>query len=230
MSQPVDHHLFTQILKEHVDDKGMVDYRALQADSVQLNKYLSLLESHHPNETHWSESEQLAYWINAYNAFTLRLIIRHYPIESIKDITLVSIPFVSSPWDLKFIQIENATYDLNHIEHTIIRKRFHEPRIHFALVCAAVSCPKLRREAYAANELEEQLQAQALDFINDTSKNEIIGSSLTLSKIFWWYGGDFKENGSVAEYVNQFTQTEVSSGASIDHLDYNWSLNDQSKE
>ena len=107
------------------------------------------LRKGHPNDKHWTETEQLAYWINAYNAFTVELILDHYPVASIRDIK-EGVPFINSVWDIDFIKIEGKTYSLNDIEHRILRREFDEPRIHFAIVCASISCPKLRNEAFEA--------------------------------------------------------------------------------
>ncbi len=187
-SQPITHELFTEILQSFVDEGGLVNYAQLQKDSNQLNMYLDLLSSNHPNDNFWSESERLAYWINAYNAFTLQLIIRNYPIKSIKDLTAVTIPFVHSPWDQAFISIEGREYTLNDIEHGIIRSQFNQPMIHFGLVCAAKSCPKLRTEAYTSDEVDQQLSGQASGFINDQMRNITGTANPKLSKIFQWYG------------------------------------------
>lgn len=215
-SKPVSHDQWTRLLQKYVDGKGMVDYRGFMADSTALNKYLELLGNHHPNEKHWSEDERLAYWINAYNAFAIQLVIRHYPVESIKDIA-GSIPFINSPWDLKFIHIEGETYDLNNIEHGIIRERFNEPRIHFALVCAAISCPRLRQEAFTADKLDTQLEAAAVEFFNDPTKNRITPQKAELSKILDWYGGDFTDVApSLREYVNRYSETKLEENAEIE--------------
>jgi len=224
---PVEHELWDALLKKHVNNQGEVNYRGFIADSTALNAYLNLLSTHHPNKENWIENERLAYWINAYNAFTIQLIVRHYPVESIKDIA-GSIPFVNSPWDIKFIEIEGETYDLNNIEHGIIRKRFNEPRIHFALVCAAVSCPILRNEAYTAERLEEQLEDAATSFFNDPEKNRISPEKAELSKIMSWYSGDFKNVApSIREYVNRYSKVQISEKATISSMDYDWRLNEE---
>lgn len=220
------HELFDALLKQYVDNQGMVNYRALQRDSVALNKYLSVLSATHPHDG-WSKDEQLAFWINAYNAFTLRLIIRHYPITSIKDITSLNIPFLHSPWDINFITIEGVSYDLNNIEHGIIRKQFEVPEIHFALVCAARSCPPLRREAYLADKLHSQLLDQAYKFLSDQSKNNIDASPVKLSKLFLWYRFDFTSKGSLIAYLNAITGKSLSQSTDIDYMDYDWRLNQQ---
>lgn len=227
-STPPDHKDYDALLKKYVDDDGLVNYADLKKDRASLRKYLSKLEKNAPNDN-WSQDEKLAYWINAYNAYTLDLIIQHYPVESIKDIgSTIKIPFVSTAWDIKFIEIAGEKYDLNNIEHGIIRKRFEEPRIHFALVCAAVSCPKLRNEAYFADTLDEQLTAAAKDFLSNPKKNNIKNSKeAELSKLFSWYGGDFKKKTTLIEYVNQYSSIKLDKDADIDFMTYYWELNEQ---
>ena len=149
----------------------------------------------------------------------------NYPTESIKDIKK-GLPFINSVWDIKFIEIEGATYDLNNIEHGIIRARFNEPRIHFAVNCASKSCPKLRREAFTAEKLEEQLDQATRDFLSDTTKNVIQPNEVQLSKIFLWYGGDFKKEGKLLDFINQHTSVEIEPDANIRYLDYDWRLNE----
>lgn len=225
-SKPIAHDIWNLLLKQHVDEKGLVNYQGFIEDSTQLNEYLQSVKTHHPNDENWNKNEQLAYWINAYNAFTVQLIIRHYPVESIKDIA-GNLTFINTAWDLKFITIEGETYDLNNIEHGIIRKQFNEPRIHFALVCAAYSCPPLRNEAYTAAKLNAQLANQAKRFINDPTKNKIESGAVQLSKLFSWYKGDFTQHTDLLSYLNQYSEITISNDAEIDYLDYNWSLNAQ---
>jgi hypothetical protein len=225
-SKPIDHSIWNNLLNKHVDEKGLVNYRGFIADSLLLNKYLSLVSDNHPNDKNWQANEQLAYWINAYNAFTIRLIIRNYPTKSIKDIA-GAIPFINSSWDIKFINIETQIYDLNNIEHGIIREHFNEPKIHFALVCAAVACPSLRNEAYLPEKLQPQLTEQAKKFINNPEKNKISANELELSKIFMWYKGDFTHQTSLIDFINLYSETKAENKASIKYLDYNWSLNEQ---
>lgn len=226
-SQPVSHAAFDAILKEYVTSEGWVDYRGLLADRARLDDYLDILSAHHPNKENWSRNERLAYWINAYNAFTLQLILDHYPVESIKDIKR-GIPFVNTVWDIKFINIEGKEYDLNNIEHGIIRSEFNEPRIHFAVNCASYSCPVLQNFAYTAENLDRQLDHAAKEFINDAKRNRISENSLKLSKILSWYGGDFKKNGkTVLDYVKKYSEVNISADPDIDYLEYDWRLNDK---
>ncbi len=222
----ISHELFTVLLRKHVAADGRVNYRAFLKDSTTLNHYLKTLSNNPPAKS-WSQAEKLAYWINAYNGFTLQLILRHYPIESIKDIgSKIQIPFVNTPWDIKFIRIGNKWLDLNEIEHGILRKQFVEPRIHFAIVCASISCPKLRNEAYTAATLNHQLESQAEDFINDTSRNKIRPDNIQVSKIFSWFKGDFTQKGTLIHFLNKYSRVKINPNAKVSTLEYHWGLNE----
>ena len=226
---PPSHAQFNKLLKKHVDARGMVNYKGFAKDKTDLKSYLDLLGKNAPADS-WSKDDQLAYWINAYNAFTIQLILDHYPIKSIKDIGAnIKIPFINTPWDVKFIKIGGETYDLNNIEHGIIRKKFSEPRIHFALVCAAKSCPRLRNEAFEGSRLDAQLDDQGVDFLNSPAKNSITPEQASLSKILDWYGGDFKKmkDMSVKDVVNKFSKTNITNDTNISYQTYDWTLNEQ---
>ncbi len=226
-SKPVSHGIWNDLLQQHVDPTGKVNYQGFIQDSVQFNAYLDILQKNHPNAKHWTKDEQLAYWLNAYNAFTVKIVADNYPVPSIKDIKN-GIPFVNTVWDIKFIKIEKAVYDLNNIEHGIVRPKFKEPRAHFALNCASVSCPRLRNEAYTPEQLEEQLSDQARYFLTNTVKNKIADpQQVELSKIFSWFKGDFTDSGlSLIEFLNQYAPIQISKEAKINHLDYDWNLNE----
>jgi hypothetical protein len=224
-ADPISHSIWDGLLKKHVDNKGFVNYAGFKKDQAQLKKYLTMVEKNAPAKS-WSKDEELTYWINAYNAFTIQLILDNADknITSIKDIgSKIKIPFVNTPWDVKFINIGGDKMDLNNIEHGIIRKKFKEPRIHFALVCAAMSCPPLRNEAFTAKNLDKQLQDQGEKFINDASKNKITPNSIKVTKILDWYGGDF--NKSKVDIVNDYSKTKVNKDATVSYMDYNWALN-----
>jgi Protein of unknown function, DUF547 len=225
---PVDHSTYDRLLRKYVSDKGLVNYKAWKGDQKELNQYLDLL-SKNPPGANWSKAEQMAYWINAYNAYTIKLILNHYPVESIKDIgSKIKIPFVTTPWAAEFFSIGGKKMSLDDIEHGTLRKKYDDPRIHFALVCASVSCPRLRNEAYTAAKLNQQLDDQGRDFLNDPAKNKISKEGAQLSKYFDWYKGDWSKNGqSVAKWVNKYSATPMSPTAKITYLDYNWKLNEQ---
>ncbi len=221
------HQQWDKLLKKHVNAAGLVDYKGFKADKAELDAYLKTLSSN-PPQSSWSVNDQKAYWINAYNAYTVDLILQHYPVKSIKDIgSKIKIPFVNTPWDIKFINIGGKKYDLNNIEHGILRKKFDDPRIHFALVCASMSCPRLRNEAYTSAQLDAQLEDAGKDFLNDRSKNRISAGKAELSKYFSWYKGDFTKKGSLANFINQYSTVKINGNTKIDHLDYNWNLNEQ---
>lgn len=226
---PVDHAIWNSLLKKHVNSAGYVNYNGFQADQAKLKSYLDIISKNAPSSS-WSKDEKLAYWINAYNAFTVQLILDNadQKISSIKDIgSKIKIPFVNTPWDVKFVKIGGKEMDLNNIEHGIIRKQFDDPRIHFALVCAAKSCPPLRNEAFVASKLSAQLDDQGRKFINDKSKNNISSpSKATLTKILNWYGGDFKKDGNtVIDWVNKYSTTKLNKNADISYMEYYWELN-----
>jgi hypothetical protein len=218
------HKTWNELLAKYVDDKGHVNYKGFIEEKEKFDGYLNALEKEAPKES-WTKDEKLAYWINVYNAFTVKLIIDNYPVKSIKDIG-GNFYKINTAWDIKFINIEGEEYDLNNIEHGIIRKEFNEPRIHFAANCASASCPVLRNEAYVASKLDAQLTDQAKTFINDGIRNNITAEKAELSKLFKWYGGDFSKDQSVIEFINQFSETKIKETTSIDYLDYGWTLNE----
>lgn len=224
-SRPVTHEQFDALLRKHVRADGFVDYKAFVRDSNALNRYLNLLESAHPNDKSWSRNEQMAYWINAYNAYTIQLILRNYPVASIKDIKK-GVAFVNSVWDLKFIKIQGYTYDLNNIEHNILRPVFKDARVHAAVNCASYSCPKLRNEAYTAGNLEAQLDAAMRGFVNDPLRNRISAEKAEISEIFKWFRGDFERNGSLRDFLNQYSAVKITEKTEISHIDYDWALNE----
>lgn len=215
------HSLLTGVLRDHVVN-GAVDYPAIQADR-RFPEYLAYLRRVDPSSIK-SEAERLAFWINAYNAFTLKLIIDRYPVKSIRDIQEGG----KGPWDIVWIDIAEAKYSLNQIEHEVIRRQFNEPRIHMALVCAAKSCPPLRSEAYIKEKLGEQLEDNARRFFNDVSKNryEKATNTLYLSELLSWYGNDFvKRYGSASNFALKLLGASYSRPPTIEYLPYDWGLN-----
>jgi len=231
------HQAWTILLQNHVRLNGpasTVDYKLLKNDSEELQKYLGTLEAVAQSEfNRFSESEKLAFLINAYNAFTVKLIVDHYPVKSIKDIGSV----FSSPWKKKFFRLFGEERHLDNIEHDMIRKSFNEPRIHFAVVCASIGCPALRNEAFVAANIEKQLEAAAQNFLTDKSRNRYLPESkkLELSSIFKWYGSDFpKKYGSLESFLaprltsNPEHQSIIrEKKAVVSYLDYDWSLNEE---
>ena len=223
--QPPSHELLDQILSRYVVN-DVFNYRGLLKDSVKLNNYL-LNISNQPPADHWTKEEKLAYWINAYNAYTLKLIIDNYPLESITDLhPTIHIPLLNTVWLKKFFSFGGEPTSLDEIEHKILRKEFNEPRIHFAINCASTSCPPLRNEAFKASVLESQLEEQTRVFINDIERNEISPANPKVSKIFSWFSGDFKKEQTIIQFINRYSEIQINEDADIDYMKYNWGLND----
>jgi len=227
-SKAPSHDLWNSLLKKNVSTTGKVNYKGLITDSVKLNTYLKLLSAHNPNEKTWTANEQKAFWINAYNAFTVKLIIDNYPVKSINDVVAkMKIAAKTTPWDIKFIKIGNNSYSLNTIEHEKLRKAFGDARFHFVLVCAAKSCPILLNEAYTADKLEKQLEKQSKLFLNDKVKNIISTNTLQLSQLFEWYASDFKaEKTTLIDFINKYVVIKINPKATISYLKYSWDLNE----
>lgn len=233
------HRHWDDILRAYVVEQGAaskVKYAQLKADSQpQLEDYLTALSAVTQAQfAAWSEQQQLAFLINAYNAFTIKLILNHYPVDSIKDIG----GWFRSPWKIEFFSLLGQKTNLDYIEHSLIRgnSKYSEPRIHFALVCASVGCPKLQRRAFTAERLPSMLEQGAMEFIQDSSRNryDTRSKELQLSSIFKWYGEDFEPKyGSVAQFVSPYLNVSKDVRAKInaaknnlEFLDYDWSLND----
>lgn len=224
-----DHEGWTALLEEYVDE-GLVDYQGFIQNKELLNVYTQLLSDNPPAEN-WSREEQLAYWINAYNAFTVKLIVDNYPVESIKDLNpTIAIPLVSTIWNKEWFQIGGEDFSLDRMEHKILRKEFDEPRIHFAVNCASMSCPVLRAEAYEPDRLESQLEEQTRLFLNDPRRNDLNREEPRVSKIFSWFTGDFTDGQTVVDFINRYADKPISKNARVRYLDYDWSLNEKKSQ
>ncbi|WP_378178638.1 DUF547 domain-containing protein [Aquimarina sp. SS2-1] len=211
-----DHTSWDKALLLNVSGNGLVDYDGFMQNSYLLYDYFQELSKNKPNET-WTRNERMAYWINAYNAYTIKLIIDSYPLKSITNL--------KKPWKKKFFKIDGEWYSLNDLEHKILRK-FDDPRIHFAINCAAISCPVVWNRAYTAENLEEALDKQTRDFINDPTRNEITRSKVRISQLFDWYRRDFKVNdGDVVKFINQYSNVKIRENQDLDYKEYDWGLN-----
>ena len=209
------------VLQEHVK-QGFVDYKGLQNQPENLKQFLEKAANVQKQDFEkWEKKEQLAFYINLYNALTIKLILSEYPVKSIKDIG----NFFQGPWSRDVFSLFGNTITLNNLEHDIIRKQFNEPRIHLALVCAAKACPPLRSESYRAEILNEQLENQAKNYLS--SSNGLIideqKQTIFISSIFKWYAEDFE---SVPDFIQKYTSTSIKT-YSIRYLDYDWSLNEK---
>ncbi len=215
---PPSHQVWDQLLQKYVNPDGWVDYPGFASEREALRTYLQTLGDHAPSGQ-WSREARLAYFINLYNAATVALILEHYPLESIRDIP--------RPWGKKRVRIGDQHYSLGEIEHGILRK-MEEPRIHFAINCASVSCPKLLARAFREASLEAQLQKATRDFINDPSRNVVSEGEARLSRIFKWYRKDFTTaDTSLVDYLNPYLSTPLPAGTPVSYLPYDWSLNEK---
>ncbi len=214
----IDHSQWDMLVKKHVNEAGLVDYKGFQQDREALNSYLQKLSSYEPTDE-WSVQELLAYYINLYNAYTVDLILKNYPTKSIKDI--------DGAFTKGFIPVGDRELSLGGIENGVLRK-MNEPRIHFAINCASISCPKLLDEAFTASKINEQLDRVTREFIR-SDKNEITANNPKVSHIFKWYDNDYKVGGekNVIGFINQYSETEINPRATLEYKEYNWSLNDQ---
>jgi len=226
-STPPSHQLWDQLVKTHVKANGLVDYKGFISEKPKLESYLKLLSENAPDRSKWSKNEQLAYWINAYNAYTVKLIVDFYPTKSIRDLgPKLKIPLIKDVWHYKFFKIAGVDMSLDEVEHGILRKEFDEPRIHFAINCASISCPPLLNEAFVADKLEAQLTKVTVAFINDPVRNKLGTQSVQLSSIFSWFTGDFTKRGTLIEFLNKYSKVKIAPNAKVSFLDYNWNLNE----
>ena len=244
VAQETLHQPWQTLLAQHVKPinnghSSQVDYAGMKMERAQLKAYLAALSSVDKNVfAQWSAPKQLAFLINAYNAWTVEFILTAYPdLASIKDLG----SFFSSPWSKKFIPLLGETRSLDNIEHQLIRgdNKYGDPRIHFAVNCASIGCPALREEAYSAEKLEQQLNEQTVRFLTDTSRNRFNDSSMELSAIFKWYGDDFtlgfRGSNSLPTFILLYhqalnltpAQQALLKSENMDNnfLNYDWALN-----
>ena len=212
--------IFNDLLQKHVTKDGVVDYKAFKNDEAKLNSFIAYLEKTSPDNT-WSANKQKAFWINAYNAYTIKLILENYPLKSIMNIKQKG----KTAWKIPFAKVGGKTYTLDHIEHKILRKKLFDPKIHVGVNCASGSCPKLGNKAFTEENVEAELTQLMKDFVNDSSRNKITTKKVKISEIFNWFKSDFTKNGSVIDYLNKYSETEINSKAKISYLKYDWSLN-----
>jgi hypothetical protein len=218
--------LYGKVLDNYVQE-GLVDYSGLKSNPKDLKQFLNQSAAISKETfSEWSKDQQLGFLINLYNAQTLDLIVANYPIKSIKDIASDS----GGPWELPIVNLFGEQITLDALENEVIRKNYTDPRVHFALVCAALGCPALINTPYEAAELEKQLDQQTKAFLMDSDKNSIDTEQeiLRLSPIFDWFKEDFSaKSGSVLEFVNPYFGNQASKEFKIEYTNYDWSLNDQ---
>ncbi len=214
------HQLWDVLTRKHISADGKVNYAGFLSDKKQVEQYLNELKEMHSELTSWNKRKQLAYWINMYNAVTVKLIIDNYPVSSITELK------GGKPWDTPLIELSGTSYTLNVIENKIIRPKYKEPRIHFAVNCAAKSCPKIMNKAWTEHNLERALTAQTKAFLANKEQNTLQENNLVISKIFDWYKADFgASNQGIIEFINTYSNKEIDLNATVSFNEYDWSLN-----
>jgi hypothetical protein len=246
------HAAFTALLKKHVvsadgGKSSMVRYADLQKERATLKVYLDSLSAvKEADFNSWTKPQRMAFLINAYNGFTLELMVQHYPVKSIKDIGGT----FDNRWKRKFFKLFGQDFYLDKIEHETLRKpgAYNDVRIHYAVNCASIGCPALREEAFVADKLDRQLEEQAVRFLSDRSRNRYANGKLEVSMIYKWFADDWEKgytgfDGKTAaiksreDYFARYAkllasdpadQQKIAEGkASISFLDYDWSINDK---
>ena len=221
----VDHEIWAGLLGKYITPGG-VDYTGFKTDENRLDQYLKVLENTDPEKL--PRNEQYAYYINAYNAWTIKLILSGYPgVKSIKDFGTI----FKSPWEKKWVRINGKVITLDDVEHNILRPRFKDPRVHFAINCSAVSCPPLRPEPYLGHTLDQQLDDSTRAFVNAANSYRLEGNTLYVSRIFKWFSEDFNED--ALEFYMQYAEGDLKKKLTgqkdtirVKYLHYDWSLND----
>lgn len=231
----VDHTRWDRFLASYViadDPSGvnLVDYRGVSpADKSILDRYIAALEA--TAVTRLNRFEQLAYWINLYNALTVRIILDHYPVNSIRDINLSRGLFTRGPWRAKVVEIEGEPVSLDDIEHRILRPIWQDPRVHYAVNCASMGCPNLQPTAFTATNTEELLDRGAREYTGHTRGVDLSNGRLVLSSVYDWFSEDFGgEDGAlrhIASFVDPATARQLESYDGRVRYGYDWSLNER---
>lgn len=235
-TKTVDHSQWADLLTRYAtpggDDITRVDYAALSenaADVEKLGAYIDLLQGTKVSDL--NQNEQFAFWANLYNAVTVEVVLEHYPVRSIRDISISPGLFSTGPWGKKLVTVEGEDLSLDNIEHDILRKNWDEPRVHYAVNCASYGCPNLALEPFTGKKLEAQLEAAAKAYVNHPRGVNFDGSRLTISKIFDWYGKDFgatkaAQLKSIAAHAAPELAEKLTSHTGRVSYGYDWSLND----
>lgn len=216
---------YAALLAGHVHS-GVVDYVGLKAKEASLDAYLEILAGVDPSTL--ARPDCMAYYINIYNAWTLKLILEHYPgITSIKDAGSL----FRSPWKRNFVRLKGRTVSLDDIEHDILRRRYPDPRLHFVLNCASKSCPPLAGVPYAGATLDTDLDAATTAFLNNPAHTYFAGGTLHVSRLFDWYAGDFGGPAGVWDFIRRYAgpelagQMDAAASRRLAYTEYDWSLN-----
>jgi Protein of unknown function, DUF547 len=212
MAQP-SYKNYDAFLQKYVSTSGKVNYKKMKKSEIET--IVKEFQAATPQKN-WSQNEQLAYWLNTYNLFTIKLIADNYPVKKITDLDN------SKPWDVKRIELGGKKYALNDIENDLIRPTFKDARIHFAINCAAKSCPPLHNKAFTASNVQLLLEERAKSFIRSKAMN-LSAKKVVISKIFDWYKTDFND---LTSFLNKYATIKIAKDASVEYAEYDWNLNE----
>ncbi|REH56596.1 uncharacterized protein DUF547 [Tenacibaculum gallaicum] len=214
--------VYNALLKTYVDSQGNVDYKGLRKNRAVLDIYIKHLDNTIPNNK-WSQNQAKAFWINAYNAYTIKLILDSYPLKKITDIKRKG----RNAWKIPFASVGKKLYSLDYIEHKILRRWHDDSRIHVALNAASKSGPRFVNFAFTKENIEDKLENLMKAFINDSTKNKITLTKVEVSKIFQWYQEDFTSRNTLVDYINKYSNVKANDNAEVVYLDYDWNLNNK---
>lgn len=214
--------VWNKLLMHYVDKDGSVDYFSFSKEEKELDKYLTYLNNTKPKSS-WSANQTKSFWINAYNAYTVKLILKHYPLKTILDIQKEG----KTAWEIPFAQVGGNIYTLNQIEHEILRSKYNDPRIHVAVNCASMSCPSLPNRAFTSENIESLLNDGIKNFINDPVRNTLDQDEVYLSQIFNWFKNDFTQQTDLLTFINKYSKIKINPNAIVKYKEYDWLLNKQ---
>ena len=231
--ESIDHTPWDNLLSRHVrtSDQGvnLVDYHGFSTgDRTMLADYITILSGVPISQ--FNRDQQLAYWVNLYNALTVRVVLDHYPVESIRDIDISPGLFATGPWDKKLISIEGENLTLNDIEHRIMRPIWRDPRIHYVVNCASIGCPNLRDRVYSGTEIDTALDRAATAYVNDPRGVSVVDGKVSVSKIYDWFIEDFGgSEGMVLRHLQRYAAPELAARleaiGKLSDVHYDWSIN-----
>ncbi len=231
--ESIDHTPWDNLLSRHVrtSDQGvnLVDYHGFSTgDRTMLADYITILSGVPISQ--FNRDQQLAYWVNLYNALTVRVVLDHYPVDSIRDIDISPGLFATGPWDKKLISIEGENLTLNDIEHRIMRPIWRDPRIHYVVNCASIGCPNLRDRAYSGTEIDTALDRAATAYVNDPRGVSVVDGKVSVSKIYDWFIEDFGgSEGMVLRHLQRYAAPELAARleaiGKLSDVHYDWSIN-----
>lgn len=226
----INHARWAEILSKYLSGDGNQGVRTFnyqgvtEADKVEMRLYLQHLQSIDPRDYH--KNEQLAYWVNLYNALTIDIVLKHYPIKSIKDIG----SSITGPWNITLANIAEQPLTLNQIEHGILRGLWQDKRIHYVINCASIGCPDLPLTPLTGQEVEQQLDSAAKRFINQSKGVNVVGKTLMLSSIYSWFSADFGHDeqqliAHLKQYASPVLKKKLEKFNGVTEFNYNWKLN-----